>query len=585
MIPFDPSDEPASSISSRAVAAPVRHIPSLTWEDGMIVVVDQRALPQEYRLLRLLSVDDVLAAIKSLAVRGAPAIGLAGALGVALAARAHHQQGGATDEARVRADAERLIQIRPTAVNLAWAVRRALARLPEGPEAVLSEAMEMLREDVRVNVTAVGRAIEVVDSLTPERPLRLLTHCNTGRLATAAVGTALGVILELGARGRVADVLVDETRPLLQGARLTAWELGEAGVPYRLCVDSAAAAAISSGLVDCVLVGADRIARNGDTANKIGTYGLAVVAARHGVPFVVVAPESSWDPDLPDGSQVVIEERSGAEVTGFGGVRTSPTGAHVFNPAFDVTPAELITAIVTEERVFRPVIDTSVDPLGSGDPGVSEASAELVRCSKELYERGWMPGTSGNLSVRSMGEPAALITASGQQKGRLTAREGVVAIDLTSGSALTAAGPRASAESSIHAAIYRATDAGAVIHVHAPYSTMAACRMGDDERLTVLEISRLELLKGLGLSDPTRTDLPVFPNWRDVARIARDVEHYLANHPDARGFLIAYHGITVWGGDLTETLNRLECLESILQVSLGSSDQTITLTRREGISS
>ncbi|MFD7093553.1 Methylthioribose-1-phosphate isomerase [Streptomyces xanthophaeus] len=353
---------------------------SLAWEDGAIVTLDQRALPREHRTLRLTEVDQVVDAITTLAVRGAPAIGLAGALGVALSAYAH-THGGTLDEAKVRADAERLAAARPTAVNLAWAVGRVLTRLDGGADAVLAEGLAMLAEDVAVNTAMVQRAAALVESLAPDRPLRLLTHCNTGRLATAAVGTALGTIIELARRGRVADVLVDETRPLLQGARLTAWELGEADVPYRLCVDSAAAAAMAQGLVDCVLVGADRITANGDTANKIGTYGLAVAAARHGIPFIVVAPESTWDERLAHGSQIVVEERSPHEVTGFAGVPTAPEGAAVFNPAFDVTPAELITAVVTEHRVFdggRAVPGSAPSPSPAPSPAPSERIAGLL---------------------------------------------------------------------------------------------------------------------------------------------------------------------------------------------------------------
>ncbi|MDI3419849.1 S-methyl-5-thioribose-1-phosphate isomerase [Streptomyces luteolus] len=328
---------------------------SLYWEDDAVMAVDQRALPETYELLRLEDIDALIHAVRALAIRGAPALGLAGALGVALSTRVHrHAHTDAVDEDAVRADAERLAAARPTAVNLAWGVRRALAQLPYGPRAVLAEAVRMVSEDVAVNSAAASRTAELVESLVPDRPLRLLTHCNTGRLATAAVGTALGGILELARRGRVREVLVDETRPLLQGSRLTAWELAEAGVPYRICVDSAAAAAMAQGMVDCVLVGADRIAANGDTANKIGTYGLAVAAARHGVPFVVVAPESTWDHDLADGGGIVVEERDAAEVTGIGGSVVAPAHARVFNPAFDVTPSELITAIVSERRVVRP---------------------------------------------------------------------------------------------------------------------------------------------------------------------------------------------------------------------------------------
>ncbi len=322
---------------------------SLSWDGEAVIAVDQRALPGEYRLLRLLSVDEVIAAIQSLAVRGAPAIGLAGALGVVLAAR-RHRGTGPEALAAVRADADRLAQARPTAVNLEWGVRRALGRLADGPQAVLAEAMTMLEEDAATNRAAARRAADLVASLTARRPLRLLTHCNTGRLATAAGGTALGAILELAERGCVAEVLVDETRPLLQGSRLTAWELSEAGVAYRICVDSAAPAAMARKMVDCVLVGADRIAANGDVANKIGTYGLAVAAAHHGIPFVVVAPESTWDRALPDGSGILIEERDPAEVTHYAGTAVAPAGAGVYNPAFDVTPAHLITATVSERH-------------------------------------------------------------------------------------------------------------------------------------------------------------------------------------------------------------------------------------------
>ncbi|MFF2303415.1 S-methyl-5-thioribose-1-phosphate isomerase [Streptomyces sp. NPDC058128] len=328
--------------------------PSLRWDDNAIVTLDQRALPHERRLLRLNTVDDVITAITTLAVRGAPSIGLAGALGVALSAYAHCSLGAAGDgQEAVRADAQRISAARPTAVNLAWAVDRALAKLGDGPDAVLAEATAMIDEDLAVNRQMVAHAVQAVRDRCPQRSLRLLTHCNTGRLATAAVGTALGTILALADSGRVTEVLVNETRPLLQGARLTAWELAEAGVPHRVCVDSAAAAAMSQGLVDCVIVGADRITARGDVANKIGTYALAIAAAHHGIPFIVVAPESSWDRSLADGQDIVIEERADDEVTAYGGIRTTPLGTRAYNPAFDVTPASLITAIVSEHGVHH----------------------------------------------------------------------------------------------------------------------------------------------------------------------------------------------------------------------------------------
>jgi methylthioribose-1-phosphate isomerase len=320
---------------------------TIDWADGAVVIIDQCALPESYRMLRLDTVDDLVDAIQRLAVRGAPALGAAGALGMALSAIRH----GGEAEA-VRADAERLAAARPTAVNLSWGVRRALARLPGGPQAVLAEAKAVMDEDERANRTASERAAELILARCPRRPLRLLTHCNAGRLATVGWGTALGVVWHLHAAGLIEYVLADETRPLLQGSRLTAWELAEAGVPYRVLPDAAAASAIARGLVDCVVVGADRIAANGDVANKIGTYGLALAAARHELPFVVVAPESTVDLELPQGDAIVIEERGDAEVTRIAGRRMAPPGAPVFNPAFDVTPADLVSAIVTEERIF-----------------------------------------------------------------------------------------------------------------------------------------------------------------------------------------------------------------------------------------
>ncbi|WP_328618049.1 S-methyl-5-thioribose-1-phosphate isomerase [Amycolatopsis sp. NBC_00355] len=318
---------------------------TIDWADGAIVIIDQTALPGDYHLLALRTVGELVDAIQRLAVRGAPALGGAGALGVALAARL----GG-----DVRADAELIAAARPTAVNLRWGVERALTKLGQGADAVLAEAQAVLTEDEQLNKSASAHAAGIVLAECPRRPLRLLSHCNAGRLATVGWGSALGVVWHLHERGLVEEVLVDETRPLLQGARLTAWELAQAGVPYRVQPDGAAAAAMARGMVDCVLVGADRIAANGDVANKIGTYGLAIAAAHHGVPFVVVAPSSTVDSSLADGTGVTIEERDARELTEYAGIGITPPGAEVFNPAFDVTPAALITAVVTENGRYVP---------------------------------------------------------------------------------------------------------------------------------------------------------------------------------------------------------------------------------------
>ncbi|MEU6084922.1 S-methyl-5-thioribose-1-phosphate isomerase [Streptomyces sp. NPDC047108] len=559
-----PVPEPGDALSTPS-AVPA----SLSWSDGAVELIDQRELPYRESWLRLSTVDEVIDAIRSLAVRGAPAIGLAGALGVALSARHHTSADGRTDLAAVRADAQRLATARPTAVNLGHEVSRVLGHIPEGPEAVLRAALAAVEEDGTTNRRCTIHAADLVEELFPHGGLRILTHCNTGRLATAAVGTALGAVLELASRGRVAEVLVNETRPLLQGARLTAWELQEAGVPYRLSPDSAAAAALSRGLVDCVLVGADRIAENGDTANKIGTYGLAVAAARHGVPFLVVAPESSWDRKLPDGSGIVVEERGAEEVTSFGGVRVAPEGARVFNPAFDVTPHQLITALVSEEKVVHPSLTDATPGGAATSPWVAE---ELARHTRELYARGWLPGTSGNLSMR-LPRPAgaALITGSGLDKGTMSAA-GTVTVDADTGQAThpVEGGPRPSAETAIHAAVYRTVpEAGAVVHAHAPYSTAVATLAAEPGGVGVLPVRDLELLKGLGPADSDGTALPVFTNWAAVDRIAREVAVHLAVTSDAPpALLIAGHGVTVWGLDLDQARNRLECVESLCHLLL-----------------
>ena len=321
---------------------------TIDWDGDAVTIIDQTALPAEYRVLSLRTVDELIDAIRRLAVRGAPALGAAGALGVVLAAR----EGG--DVRAMKERAQRVAKARPTAVNLSWGVVRALERLDEGAEAVLAEALEILDEDERLNRAASAHAAEIVLALCDRRPLRLLSHCNAGHLATVAWGSALGVVWHLHERGLVESVLVDETRPLLQGARLTAWELAQAGVPYRVQPDGAAAAAMARGLVDCVLVGADRIAANGDVANKIGTYGLAIAARHHDVPLIVVAPSSTIDGSLATGAEIAIEERAPDELRTFTGTAITPPDADVFNPAFDVTPAELITAVVTEHGRYRP---------------------------------------------------------------------------------------------------------------------------------------------------------------------------------------------------------------------------------------
>ncbi len=320
--------------------------PNLEWRDGALHILDQRALPQDVRFLRCVQWSQVREAIATLAIRGAPAIGLAGAYGVALAAKAQPVPSPAFDAAVVA-----LADARPTAADLAWAVGQAAAAAREGPDAAaaaLSRARALHHADA-------GRCRRIAEagSRLPEVRGWVLTHCHTGALATGGIGTALGAIAEAYRAGRVAGVYADETRPLWQGARLTAWELGCLGIPCRLLADGAAGALLASGRVASVLVGADRIAANGDVANKIGTYPLAVLAERHGVPFYVLAARSTIDPGLGHGGLILIEERQAGEVL----APVAAPGAGAYNPAFDVTPGALVTALITEDGVFRPPFD------------------------------------------------------------------------------------------------------------------------------------------------------------------------------------------------------------------------------------
>jgi len=285
-------------------------------------------------------------------VRGAPALGAAGALGVLLAV--HEAARSGWDEDTLHSAVQRLRGARPTAVNLARGVDRVAARLPEGVAAVTAEALQVLAEDGTANRAIGASGARLLLELTAAARVRVYTHCNAGALATVEWGTALGIVHSLFDLGRLGLVYAGETRPLLQGSRLTAWELSRLGADYRIVVDGAGAGLIAAGEVDAVVVGADRIAANGDVVNKVGTFPLALAAARAGVPFVVAAPESTVDAETPDGRAVTIELRSEDEVLHVAGTRIAPDGARAYNPAFDVTPADLVTAVVTEQRVIRP---------------------------------------------------------------------------------------------------------------------------------------------------------------------------------------------------------------------------------------
>ena len=332
--------------------------------EGHLEILDQRKLPGEVVVLRLNTVEEVWEAIKTLAVRGAPAIGVTAAFGMVIAARTVATTSQAVVVIETLETAGRYLKSsRPTAVNLEWAVEFMLgvAREERGVGVrqlqvrLLEEAQGILRKDAETCL-AIGRnGVEFIRGKSG-----VLTHCNAGALAAADHGTALAIVYEAQRRGMAFRVFADETRPLLQGSRLTAWELGAAGVDVTVICDNMAGLVMKQGKVDVVIVGADRIARNGDAANKIGTYSVAVLAKAHGIPFIVAAPSNTFDLNLASGDLIPIEERAGEEITEGFGRRTGPSGVKTYNPAFDVVPAELITAIVTERGVITPVNEGNV---------------------------------------------------------------------------------------------------------------------------------------------------------------------------------------------------------------------------------
>ncbi|MFH1435005.1 MAG: S-methyl-5-thioribose-1-phosphate isomerase [Pseudomonadota bacterium] len=329
---------------------------TIRWAGDHVEMIDQRLLPHEETYMQVTTVDDMIPAIQTMAVRGAPAIGIAGAMGVCLAVVEAGSRGG-DPEAHVRAQAQRLENARPTAINLRWAVRRAMACWekhaglpPAGRKAkTIAEAEDILREDIDMCLRMGDHGAKLI----PDNAA-VMTLCNAGALATGGHGTALSVIRGARRAGKAIRVFACETRPLLQGARLTSWELVQDGFDTTLICDSAAGHLMAAGEIDAVVVGSDRVAKNGDCANKIGTYMLSVLAKENSVPFYIAVPTTTIDPDTPDGKAIPIEERDPAEVTDPRGVRFAAAGVKVRNPAFDVTPAANITRIVTENGAFRP---------------------------------------------------------------------------------------------------------------------------------------------------------------------------------------------------------------------------------------
>ncbi|OGP71025.1 MAG: S-methyl-5-thioribose-1-phosphate isomerase [Deltaproteobacteria bacterium RBG_13_58_19] len=339
---------------------------SIYWDKDRVRLLDQRLLPREEVYLEITDYHEVIEAIRTLAIRGAPAIGVAAAMGAALGALSLDTDDPVEFMNRFQEICREIAQARPTAVNLFWALDRVqmVAQAHAGDRVALlkgrlvTEAQTMLKEDETIN-----RRMAQAGQVLIQSGHQVLTHCNTGALATGAYGTALGVMRAAWEDGKRFSVWVDETRPLLQGARLTTWELGKIGIPYTLIPDGAAAAVMQKGRVNLVIVGADRIAGNGDTANKIGTYSLAVLASYHEVPFYVAAPLSTFDFAITDGSHIPVEERSPEEITQIWGQAVAPVGAPALNLAFDVTPHDLISGIITERGIARPPYASSLKLL------------------------------------------------------------------------------------------------------------------------------------------------------------------------------------------------------------------------------
>lgn len=332
---------------------------SVIWHENRVLLLDQNRLPFEYVMVEISRCEDMAQAIKTMVIRGAPAIGVAAAYGMYLGAREIQETDRGLFLSQLEEVAQQLRATRPTAVNLFWALERMLktARQTIGTvenlkKVLLEMAQTINAEDLKICQAIGDHGLKVLPSNPAQ--LRLLTHCNTGALATAGYGTALGVVRAAWREGRLTRVYADETRPRLQGAKLTAWECVQEGIPVTVITDSMAAHCMQHGLIDAVVVGADRIATNGDTANKIGTYNVALVAQAHNIPFFVAAPLSTVDFDLVDGSQIPIEERDPLEIYQVGDRIICPSGVEFYNPAFDITPAKLISAIITEYGVVKP---------------------------------------------------------------------------------------------------------------------------------------------------------------------------------------------------------------------------------------
>jgi methylthioribose-1-phosphate isomerase len=521
------------------------------WE---VHTVDQTRLPFAEVTLPLLDAGACHAAIVQMQVRGAPLIGVVGAFGMAFAMR-----DDASDEA-LEAAIARFVGARPTAVNLRWAVDRVAGAIralsPSArAEAAWAEAVRIAEEDVEANqrIGEHGAALlePLIATLDGARPLRILTHCNAGRLATVAHGTALAPVYELHRRGVPLHIWVDETRPRNQGAALTAWELAQAGIPHTVIADNAGGLLMQRGEVDAVLVGCDRVAANGDVANKVGTYLKALAAHVHGIPFYVLGPRSTLDATTPDGASIVIEERDGREVTHAVGRRADgtidevqlvPDGSNVANPGFDITPARYVTALVTEQGV------RALDPEYA-------LRVAIVDGARSLHPLALSAGTSGNLSHRWTrdGVPGMLITPSAVPYEQMTS-EMVVWMPLDESSVVQG---RPSSEWRMHRDIYVARpEIEAVVHAHPPHATALAV-LPEIQRDGIPAFHYMVAVAG-------GDDIQCAPYATFGTQALSD--HAVTALADRRACLLANHGILALGGDVAEALALAVEVETLAQM-------------------
>ena len=547
-------------------------LPKPIWlEDGHVFMIDQTKLPVDVDVIEIDTEEAMWDAIKRLVVRGAPAIGLAGAFGVYLGALRKLEQGVLTMEnfiAEVHKTGAYLDTSRPTAVNLHWAVTRMdavaerlyqtvqerglteAAQLQQLVAGLLAECQAMLEEDI-----AACRAIgEYGADLLEQIPgfHTMLTHCNAGALATSMYGTALAPAYIMQERGNNIAVYSDETRPLLQGARLTAWELSQSGIPVTSICDNMAGVVMAQGKVQAVIVGADRIASNGDTANKIGTYTVAILAKEHGIPFYVAAPLSTVDFAIETGVQIPIEERKEEEIRQFNNRQTVPDGAMVFNPAFDVTPASYITAIITEKGVAYPPFQQNLAALRDDKPTtgtvVYRLQQQVAHAAKRMVQDGLVNGSFGNVSAINREENLMAITPSGVLYDTMTPED--ICILHLDGSEVAGVQNRyqPSSELPMHCAVYQAReDANALMHTHAAYCTAYA----------TAGLVLGPVIGEMGMIAPG--DVPLVPYAAPGSeQLAKNTAKALQA---ANGCLLANHGAVT----IADTMDRAYMLAQILE--------------------